>query len=83
MAGPSLYSMVVSCVTPAAVPSIVTSVKVVPKSTSMAITWKEPANNGSHITGYYIDIGEKELLFASPEMTEYIIDEVLPDTTYK
>ncbi len=49
----------------------------------MTITWKEPANNGSPITGYYIDIGEKELIFVSPESTEYTIDEVLPDTTYR
>ncbi len=82
-AGPSPYSMLVSCVTPAAPPSIVTSVKIYPKSTSMTITWKEPANNGSSITGYYIDIGEKELIFASPELTEYTIDEVLPDTAYR
>ncbi len=49
----------------------------------MTITWKEPSNNGSSITGYYIDIGEKELIFASPELNEYTIDEVLPDTTYR
>ncbi|UJR13965.1 hypothetical protein I4U23_000968 [Adineta vaga] len=82
-AGPGPYSMLVSCVTPATPPSIVTSVKVVPKSTSMSITWKVPSNNGSPITGYYIDIGEKELIFASPDLTEYIIDEVLPDTAYR
>lgn len=75
--------MLASCVTPAAPPSIVTSVKVFPKSISMTITWKEPYNNGSPITGYYIDIGEKELIFASPELTEYTIDEVLPDTAYR
>jgi hypothetical protein len=75
--------MLASCVTPAAPPSIVTSVKVYPKSTSMTITWKEPANNGSPVTGYYIDIGEKELIFVSPELTEYTIDEVLPDTAYR
>ncbi len=75
--------MFASCVTPAAPPSIVTSVKVYSKSTSMTITWKEPPNNGSPITGYYIDIGEKELIFASPELTEYTIDEVLPDTAYR
>ncbi|CAF1284500.1 unnamed protein product [Rotaria sordida] len=83
LAGPSPYSMLASCVTPATPPSIVTSVKVYPQSTSMTITWKEPANNGSPITGYYIDIGENELIFASPELTEYRIDEVLPDTTYR
>ncbi|CAF4625933.1 unnamed protein product, partial [Rotaria sp. Silwood2] len=83
LAGPSPYSMLASCVTPAAPPSIVTSVKAHPKSTSMTITWKEPSNNGSPITGYYIDIGEKELIFASPELTEYNIDEVLPDTAYR
>lgn len=82
-AGPSPYSMLASCVTPAGPPSTVTSVKVSPKSTTMTITWKEPANNGSPITGYYIDIGEKEFIFVSPDLTEYIIDEVLPDTIYK
>ncbi len=82
-AGPGPYSMLASCVTPAAPPSVVTSVKVHPKSTSMTITWKEPVNNGSAITGYYIDIGEKELIFVSPELSEYTIDEVLPDTTYR
>lgn len=82
-AGPGPYSMLASCVTPAAPPAIVTSVKAVTKSTSMNITWKEPANNGSPITGYNIDIGEKELIFVSPELTEYTIDEVLPDTIYR
>jgi hypothetical protein len=75
--------MLASCVTPAAPPSIVTSVKVHAKSTSMTITWKEPSNNGSSITGYYIDIGEKELIFASSELNEYTVDEVLPDTSYR
>jgi len=75
--------MLASCVTPAAPPSVVTSVKVHPKSTSMTITWKEPANNGSSITGYYIDIGERELIFVNPEVNEYTIDEVLPDTGYR
>ncbi|CAF0733122.1 unnamed protein product [Rotaria sordida] len=82
-AGPGPYSMLASCVTSAAPPSIVTSVKVHAKSTSMTITWKEPSNNGSSITGYYIDIGEKELIFVNPEFNEYTIDEVLPDTTYR
>jgi hypothetical protein len=82
-AGPGPYSMLASCVTPAAPPSIVSSVKAYSKSTSMTITWKEPTNNGSPITGYYIDIGEKELIFASPELTEYTIDEILPDTAYR
>jgi hypothetical protein len=75
--------MLASCVTPAAPPAVVNSVKVHPKSTSMTITWKEPANNGSSITGYYIDIGEKELIFVNSELNEYTIDEVLPDTTYR
>lgn len=82
-AGASPYSMFASCVTPAAPPSTVTSVKVHPKSTSLTISWKEPANNGSPLTGYYIDIGEKELTFASPDLTEFTIDEVLPDTAYR
>ena len=75
--------MLASCVTPAAPPSIVTSVKVHATSTSMTITWKEPSNNGSTITGYYIDIGEKEPIFVSSEFNEYTIDEVLPDTIYR
>ncbi|CAF5189395.1 unnamed protein product, partial [Rotaria magnacalcarata] len=81
-AGPGSYSMLASCVTPAAPPSIVTSVKVLAKSTSMTVTWKQPSNNGSPITGYYIDIGEKELIFVNQELNEYNIDEVLPDTIY-
>jgi hypothetical protein len=75
--------MLASCVTPAGPPAVVTSVKVHTKSTTMTITWKEPSNNGSPITGYYIDIGEKELIFVSSELNEYTIDEVLPDTTYR
>ncbi|CAM4797813.1 unnamed protein product [Rotaria magnacalcarata] len=83
LAGISPYSMLASCVTPASPPSIVTSVKVYPKSTSMTITWKQPANNGSSITCYHIDIGEKEFIFASPELIEYTINEVLSDTAYR
>lgn len=75
--------MLASCVTPPTAPSAVTSVKVQTKSTAMTITWKEPANNGSSITGYYIDIGERELIFVNPHVNEYTIDEVLPDTIYK
>ena len=82
-AGPGPYSMLGSCVTPAAAPAVGTSLKVHPKSTSMTLTWKEPANNGSPITGYHIDLGEKELIFVNPDLTEYVIDEVLPDTNYK
>lgn len=75
--------MLASCITPSAPPSVVTPVKVYPKSTSMTITWKEPANNGSAITGYYIDIGERDMIFVNPELNEYTIDEVLPDTVYR
>ena len=82
-AGLSPYSILASCVTPAAPPSIVTGVKVQTKSTSMVIIWKEPNNNGSMIIGYQIDIGEKEIIFASSDVNEYTIDEVLPDTAYR
>ena len=82
-AGPGPYSLLASCVTPATAPSIITSVKAYPKSTSMTINWKEPANNGSPLTGYYIDISKKELIFVGPVLTEYTIDEVLPDTAYR
>ncbi|CAF1136420.1 unnamed protein product, partial [Didymodactylos carnosus] len=81
-AGQGPYTAIASCMTPATCPSIVTSVKAHAKSTSISLSWKVPANNGSPITGYYIDIGEKELIFVG-ELTEYTIDEVLPDTTYR
>ena len=43
-----------------------------------------PACNGAQIESYNIDLGEKRLIAVTePEQLEYVIENLLPETSYK
>ena len=81
-AGAGLYSPVATCLTPPSSPSSVVSIRASATATSVLLQWKEPHDNGSEIYAYNIDIGEKQLITISA-VTEYTIEELSPETTYK
>jgi len=77
-----LYSPVVTSVTPASSPMAVVSIRAVPSANSVQLMWKEPHDNGCDIHAYNIDIGEKQLICVSA-VTEYTLEDLQPETTYK
>ncbi|XP_053404660.1 fibronectin type-III domain-containing protein 3A-like isoform X3 [Mercenaria mercenaria] len=81
-AGHGLYSPVATCQTPPSSPSAVISIRASSAATSVQLIWKEPHDNGSEIYAYNIDIGEKQLICVSA-VTEYTLEELTPETTYK
>lgn len=96
--GPSLWSPVSTCQTPAASPSAVTSIRVVQNSSShVSLRWRHPGNNGAPITSYNVEVaGFKNISFdvsnsegseAEEETTsvyqDYDINELQPNTVYR
>lgn len=81
-AGFSLFSPVAATITPAAPPSTVNILKGEPTPTSITVYWNPPADNGSSITHYNIEIGDKTISTESP-ISEYTIENLQPDTNYK
>ena len=81
-AGPGLYSPMASCMTKASSPSAVVSIRAHATATSVTLEWKEPHDNGSEIVAYNIDLSDRPLLPISA-VTEYTIEELTPETTYK
>lgn len=89
-AGP--FSEVVACMTPPSVPAIVTCLQEISDddienphyspSTCLAISWEKPCDHGSEILAYSIDFGDKQPLTVG-KVTNYIIDNLQPDTTYR
>uniref|UniRef100_A0A8I3X6A5 Fibronectin type III domain containing 3A n=1 Tax=Callithrix jacchus TaxID=9483 RepID=A0A8I3X6A5_CALJA len=89
-AGP--FSEVVACVTPPSVPGIVTCLHEISDdeienphyspSTCLAISWEKPCDHGSEILAYSIDFGDKQSLTVG-KVTNYIINNLQPDTTYR
>ncbi|XP_052782735.1 fibronectin type-III domain-containing protein 3A-like isoform X3 [Mya arenaria] len=82
-AGPGLYSPVATCVTPASSPSAVVSIRAHATATSVTLVWKEPHDNGSEITSYNIDMGGDKQPIPVSAVTEYQIEELIPESTYK
>lgn len=80
-AGPGPYSLLASCVTPPSSPSPVVSIKYTFSATTISLQWKEPHDNGSEIVAFNIDIGEK--LISVNAITDYVIEDLVPETTYK
>lgn len=90
--GPGPFSEVVACVTPPSVPAIVTCLQEISDddvesphyspSTCLAISWEKPCDHGSEILAYSIDFGDKQPLTVG-KVTNYIIDNLQPDTTYR
>jgi len=65
---------------PASSPNTVSGVEIVASSSSISLSWKVPADNGSSITHYNVMIGETVLV--APSNT-YVLDNLMPDTHYK
>lgn len=76
------FSAIASCTTPPSGPNAVVVVKTSSTANSVTLIWKEPANNGSEILSYNIDLGEKHLISVG-KVLEYTIDDLLPETTYR
>lgn len=91
--GSSLFSQIAECVTPAAVPSIVTSLKIDDiKSDMIALTWKQPNANGDPISFYNIDISDSHspstvfspiTVYNEKINCEYKLAKLQSDTVYK
>lgn len=81
-AGVGPYSEVCNCTTPAGSPSAVTTLRHSCTATSIHLTWREPVNNGSEITGYNIEVSDKALI-AVANVCEYVLDDLLPETHYR
>jgi predicted phage tail protein len=81
-AGPGLYSPVATCLTPPSSPSPVVSIRAVATATNVVLQWKEPHDHGSEIYAYNIDLVEKPLIPVSA-VTEYTIEDLTPETTYR
>ncbi|KAK9869632.1 hypothetical protein WA026_003377 [Henosepilachna vigintioctopunctata] len=81
-AGCSDFSAVSSVKTPAAPPSAVIFSKHSSTPTSISLHWKEPLDNGSEITAYNIEIGERQITVEAPA-SSYEITSLHCNTVYK
>ena len=81
-AGAGPYSPVATGITPPSSPGPVVSVRASATAVSIHLTWKEPVSNGSEILSYNIDLGEKHLISVA-NTQEYVIQDLLPETTYR
>ncbi|XP_048396206.1 fibronectin type-III domain-containing protein 3A isoform X2 [Stegostoma tigrinum] len=92
VAGAGPFSDVVVCMTPPSVPAAVSFLQIMDEdeldmalnspSTCLAIQWEEPRNNGSEITNYSIDFGDKQPITVDRTIN-HIIRNLQPDTTYR
>jgi hypothetical protein len=80
-AGAGPFSALSHCCTPCSSPGAVTSLKASTTATSIQLSWKEPSANGSPITHYNIDLGDR--LITVQNVREHSIDELSPETAYK
>ncbi|KAG8448349.1 hypothetical protein GDO86_015439 [Hymenochirus boettgeri] len=92
LAGAGLFGDTATITTLASVPAAVPFVQVIDEelletslpspSECLAIQWKEPCCNGSEITGYNIEYGEKQQL-AVDCVTSCVLEHLVPDRTYR
>ncbi|KAM4696721.1 fibronectin type-III domain-containing protein 3A-like [Rhinophrynus dorsalis] len=92
VAGTGLFGDTAVITTPASVPAAVSFLQVVDEellesplpspSECLAIQWREPCCNGSEITGYNIEYGEKQQLTVD-SVTSCILNHLVPDRTYR
>ncbi|XP_004411410.1 PREDICTED: fibronectin type III domain containing protein 3C1-like [Odobenus rosmarus divergens] len=87
--GVGLFEETGTVTTPATVPAVVPMLhevenKVPAKlaSSCIAIQWEEPDCQGSPITGYNIEYGDRKILTVE-RVTECLLKNLQPDTTYK
>ncbi|XP_063902885.1 fibronectin type-III domain-containing protein 3A isoform X3 [Zophobas morio] len=81
-AGCSLFSPIAAMLTPAAPPSTITTLRSESTPTSITLNWNPPADNGSDISHYNIEIGDKVIVTDGAD-TKYHLDNLQPETTYK
>lgn len=65
---------------PASSPSAVTNVEGTSTSSSVSLSWDEPATNGSPVLHYNIMLGETIIV---AESNTYVIENLMPDSHYK
>lgn len=92
-AGAGPYSDLVTCRTPAAVPDVVSGVRLLDHppstadtqsffpSTCLALAWDEPCCNGADIISYNISIEDD--IIAVRNATCYVIRDLLADSEYR
>lgn len=80
--GFSHFSSVASIITPAAPPNVINTLRHISTPTSITLHWNTPAANGSNITHYNIEIGERTLSTESP-VNEWLIENLQPESNYK
>ncbi|XP_045472240.1 fibronectin type-III domain-containing protein 3A isoform X2 [Harmonia axyridis] len=81
-AGPSPFSEISTVTTPASPPSAVSFTKHSSTPTTISLHWNEPLHNGSEITGYKIEIGDRHIPVEAPA-SFYEITSLQCNTTYK
>ncbi|KAM9326766.1 fibronectin type-III domain-containing protein 3A-like [Gastrophryne carolinensis] len=92
MAGTGLFGDTAFITTPPSIPAAVSVLQVVDEelletpltssSECLALQWKEPCCNGSEITGYTIEFGEKQQITVD-NVTSCILTNLIPDRTYR
>nr|XP_009508211.1 PREDICTED: fibronectin type III domain-containing protein 3B-like [Phalacrocorax carbo] len=90
-AGAGPYSDLASCRIPASVPDAVSTLAVLEDehmdacqlspSACLVLNWEEPCNNGAEITSYNIDLGDVSIPVGN--VTSYVINDLLPETSYR
>ncbi|XP_068107011.1 fibronectin type-III domain-containing protein 3A-like isoform X2 [Hyperolius riggenbachi] len=92
VAGTGLFGDTAVITTPPSIPAAVSFLQVVDEesletplpssSECLALQWKEPCCNGSEITGYSIEYGEKQQ-FTVENVTSCVLTNLVPDRTYR
>ncbi|XP_063793590.1 fibronectin type-III domain-containing protein 3A-like isoform X1 [Pseudophryne corroboree] len=92
MAGIGLFGDTAVITTPASVPAAVSLLQIVDEelldtpllspSECLALQWMEPCCNGSEITGYTIEYGEKHQITVDC-VTSCVLTNLVPDRTYR
>ncbi|XP_066143269.1 fibronectin type-III domain-containing protein 3A isoform X2 [Euwallacea fornicatus] len=81
-AGAGQYSPIAATVTPAAPPSSVSIVRSEASPTAIHLWWSVPLDNGSEVTGYNIDLGDR-VIEVSGDVSDFLIEGLQPETQHK
>ncbi|CAG0884777.1 unnamed protein product [Darwinula stevensoni] len=82
-AGVSPFSPMTCCTLAPCAPGVVPGVRVTPCPTSLSIMWREPPCNGAPILHYNVEIGDLTLEAPALSAEPFLVDDLLPETTYK
>ena len=52
-------------------------------TSSLTLSWNVPQSNGSAITHYNIELGDKGTYCTSDPVTNFTVDNLSPDTQYR